>query len=239
MRINGDKGHVGIGTTSPGARLEVSDTDGGLRITGTRGAGHTFSFDNSGSDAQNFQLYDRTSNRRLVLFSDTLGYEFSTGGTIKVAIDVNGNVGIGTTTPSQRLHVMGKVTADDYLFNSDLRLKTDVLPLETASEGIACLQGVTYRWSDRAADRPEADDDLQIGLIAQDVERCFPEVVTTAPDGYKSVSYARLVVPLIESAKEQRREIARLKAEQSASRAALAATNIRLARLEALLQARR
>lgn len=160
----------------------------------------------------------------------------------------NGDVGIGTTIPSQKLHVVGNVTADDYLFNSDARLKTDILPLENASEGIACLQGVTYRWSD-----PHASQELQLGLIAQEVERCFPEVVTTDPRGYKSVSYARLVAPLIENAKEQQqvselqqrtlaaqqqqltdqaRELVRLKSEQ-------AATNARLARLEALLNARR
>lgn len=184
-----------------------------------------------------------------------------------------GNVGIGTTSPTARLHVagivkvdgslkadggvsvVGDVISDDYLYNSDARLKTDILPLENASEGIACLEGVTYRWSD-----PMAPQELQVGLIAQDVERCFPEVVTTGPNGYKSVSYARLVAPLIENAKEQQQmsdlqqrllvsqqqklaaqqqtlaaqahELARLRSEQ-------AVTNARLARLEALLNTRR
>ena len=163
------------------------------------------------------------------------------------------NVGIGTTSPSYKLDVAGPIRVENTVYSSDLRLKTDVLPLENAVEGIACLQGVTYRWKAGSGHPPEAPQELQLGLIAQEVEACFPEVVFTDPDGYKSVSYARLVVPLIENAKQQQNlsaslrafvdsqqhEIVSLRADLAATRSELAATNARLARLEALLDARR
>jgi hypothetical protein len=44
-------------------------------------------------------------------------------------------------------------------------------------------------------------DDKQIGLIAQDVETVLPELVKTGTDGYKSVSYAKLTVVLVEAIK--------------------------------------
>jgi len=236
-------GNVGIGTTAPDYPLDVN----GNIQTSAGVIGHTLWISN-GPDG---------GIRKHAASGNILNFRNS-GGTIEATINEVGNVGIGTTTPNYKLEVngtfhattvsvMADVTADDYLFNSDARLKTEILPLENASEGIACLQGVTYRWRD-----PNASQALQLGLIAQEVERCFPEVVTTGPDGYKSVSYARLVAPLIENAKEQQQvselqqrtlaaqqrqladqaqELTRLKSEQ-------AATNARLARLEALLNAR-
>lgn len=217
-------GNVGIGTTTPAQKLEVN---GILRVSSpsTNADIELNSMERptiypGPSAPANLPIQVR-SNGTAVL---QLNNDNSGGVTMVVG---GGNVGIGTTNPTQRLHVVGNVTANDYLFNSDARLKADIAPLENAGKGIACLEGVTYRWSD-----PNEPQDLQVGLIAQDVERCFPELVTTAPDGYKSVSYSRLVAPLIENAKEQQRELTRLKAEQ-------ATTIARLARIEALLTSRR
>jgi trimeric autotransporter adhesin len=39
-------------------------------------------------------------------------------------------------------------------------------------------------------------------VIAQEVEKVFPEAVSTAPDGYKAVGYSTLVAPLIQAIKE-------------------------------------
>lgn len=236
-------GNVGIGTATPGSKFVV---DAGAIGTATALLG--------GSSSQYSDIYigqGTGANQGLVISWDNtnvLGQIFKSGNARNSSISINttGNVGIGTTSPAYKLEVngtihasggvsvVGAIISDDYLYNSDARLKTDVLPLEHASEGIACLQGVTYRLTS-----PEASQEPQLGLIAQEVERCFPEVVSTGPDGFKSVSYARLVAPLIENAKEQQqalaaqqREIAWLKAEQ-------AATSSRLARLEALLTPRR
>ncbi|HEU5114493.1 MAG TPA: hypothetical protein VFT82_01865, partial [Candidatus Paceibacterota bacterium] len=58
------------------------------------------------------------------------------------------------------------------------------------------------------------------GLIAQDVEKVYPELVNTNKQtGLKSVEYANLVGPLIEAVKEQQKEIDTLKAEVAALQA--------------------
>ena len=48
-------------------------------------------------------------------------------------------------------------------------------------------------------------------MIAQDVEKAFPELVIENAQGYKSVSYDKLVAPLIEVAKTHDDEIEALK----------------------------
>jgi hypothetical protein len=75
------------------------------------------------------------------------------------------------------------------------------------------MQGVRYNW--RQTEFPELNfsEGEQIGLIAQDLEKILPELVTTGPDGYKSVSYEKLTPVLIEAVKEQQKEIEYLKAE--------------------------
>ena len=55
----------------------------------------------------------------------------------------------------------------------------------------------------------------QIGIIAQEVETVFPELVGTGADGYKTFAYDRLGPILIEAIKEQQKEIDSLKSDVS------------------------
>jgi hypothetical protein len=48
-------------------------------------------------------------------------------------------------------------------------------------------------------------------VLAQELEKVFPEVVTTRPDGFKAVSYSQLVAVLIGAVQEMKSEIDRLK----------------------------
>lgn len=84
---------------------------------------------------------------------------------------------------------------------SDARLKTDIKPIASALEKIASLDGVTFHWKD-----PEKPQREFVGVIAQNVEKVFPQVVDTVSDTTlgiaKTVDYAALVAPLIEAIKE-------------------------------------
>ena len=94
------------------------------------------------------------------------------------------------------------------LSGSDLRLKTEVSSLRQAAENVLKLRGVRFKWRDPAQGDAEA-----IGLIAQEVEQVFPEVVQTGPDGMKGINYPALVAPLIEALKEQQAQIGELRAQ--------------------------
>jgi hypothetical protein len=66
------------------------------------------------------------------------------------------------------------------------------------------LQGFSFNWKD--------NQEPSIGLLAQEVEKVFPELVS-GKDGSKTVDYGKLVPVLIEAIKEQQREIEKLKLE--------------------------
>jgi|GEM_PF-1832758 len=95
-----------------------------------------------------------------------------------------------------------------YYYNSDINLKKDIAPITGSLEKINDLNGVYFKW--------KADNAPSIGLIAQDVEKIFPEAVSTDKNsGLKSVDYGKIVAPLIEAVKEQQREISELKSQIS------------------------
>jgi hypothetical protein len=98
---------------------------------------------------------------------------------------------------------------------SDERLKTNVVGIPNALDTVTKLHGVHFNWNSIAQRDLGLDDGPQIGLIAQEVEQVYPELVTTGPDGYKQVDYAKLTPILIEAIKQQE---ARIKALEDRGR---------------------
>ena len=68
------------------------------------------------------------------------------------------------------------------------------------TDRISQLRGVSWRWREDAP--AEAKQQPGIGVIAQDVEAVFPELVSTGADGIKRGDYVGLIGPLIEAVKE-------------------------------------
>jgi hypothetical protein len=136
-------------------------------------------------------------------------------GTERIRIDNNGNMGLGTTSPSYKLDVTGDInissgnvfringssicSSSGCTSSSDRKLKEKIKPLINSFENILKLQGVAYDW----IDKKKFGFRHQIGFIAQDVEKIFPEVVLTdEKSGLKSIAYDHLISPLIEAFKE-------------------------------------
>lgn len=93
------------------------------------------------------------------------------------------------------LRVTGDVYARGQQLSSDLNLKTNINTLSNSLAKVLDLRGVSFNWKDRG------DDSDQIGFIAQEVEKIFPESVR-GEEGSKSVSYTSLVPVLVEAVKE-------------------------------------
>lgn len=70
------------------------------------------------------------------------------------------------------------------------------------------LRGVSFHWRDK-----EMGEDRKIGVIAQEVEKVFPELVNTPKGGSKLVQYENFVPVLIEAFKEQQKTISQLQEE--------------------------
>jgi hypothetical protein len=91
---------------------------------------------------------------------------------------------------------------------SDSRLKDNITPISTPVEKIKALSGVEFDWN--SGEQVGTHD---VGLIAQDVEAVLPEAVTTQEDGYKNLSYTKVIPLLVEAMKEQQTMIEALRAE--------------------------
>lgn len=125
------------------------------------------------------------------------------GGTI-ITTTSAGLVGIGISSPTQALDVVGNINASGTITaQSDKRVKTNIQTIENALCKVLKLRGVEYNKID--------NNERQIGVIAQEVEEIVPEVVYPKgehPDyEKKSVAYANLVGLLIEAVKEQNQRI--------------------------------
>lgn len=134
---------------------------------------------------------------------------------------IENNLGIGTTTPGQKLVVVGNaqitaVTSGAYASDlnltangtlttsaSDIRLKENLAAISTSTlDKLTKLKAYNFNW---IADETHRTD---IGLIAQDVELVFPELVfTNKNDGYKGINYSRLAVLVVEGLQEQQQLI--------------------------------
>ena len=90
--------------------------------------------------------------------------------------------------------------------NSDARLKKNIVPLCNSLHSLLELNGYTYNWIDT-----QSDSTKQIGLIAQEVQKLYPQLVKENDKGVLSVNYTGLIPVLLEGMKEQQQQIEDLK----------------------------
>ena len=98
------------------------------------------------------------------------------------------------------------------------------------------LNGYHYFFKTKKFADRKFSDKKQIGLIAQEVELIYPELVATDTKGYKSVNYVKLVPVLIEAIKEQHQFIAQQQTQINTEKAQLEQVSKRLKEMETLLQ---
>lgn len=147
--------------------------------------------------------------------------------TERMRISNDGQVIIGTcATPpavgTALLYVNGGIRSSTLITTtalscSDQRFKKDIQPLTNSLNKILQVQGVSYYWKQKEYPDWKFNDRKQIGFIAQDIEKIFPEIVNTdeSEGNYKSVDYSKLTPILVEAIKEQQKQIEELKLKQN------------------------
>lgn len=175
--------NVGIGIWAPTDKLDVN---GYVRIRSTNGEGGTIRLDGNNGTIS----YIENINGTFRLINSWWTAEL-------FKVDQGGNTSVaGTLT----INGAGWVTSPAYYYSSDKNLKTNITPLNNALEKITSLSGYTFEWKNTGR--------KDIGVIAQEVEKVFPEIVSKNPStGYKTVEYGNLVAPLIEAVKEQQKQL--------------------------------
>ena len=132
----------------------------------------------------------------------------------------------GDATVSKDLTVNGVVNT-----SSDARLKTDIMSLGGTLTKLLLIDGKSYT--------TKKDGRQTIGVLAQDIQEVFPELVTTDDNDMLAVNYQGLVPVLINALKEQQVEIDKLKEQEAKVKeqeVKLQAQEERLARLEAMIE---
>lgn len=190
------------GVTDALLKLNNADTDtavsDGLLITSANGF-ITDAIDLSGANITN---------------AINIGGNIITGDLL--SIDGDGNVGIGTTTPAQLLHVARSTdgvvarftdangdcdidpTNTALICASDISLKKNILTLDNSLEKVLALNPVTFNWNGEKDGAGE-----HIGFVAQEVELLFPELVfTDAESGVKSMAYGNFAPILARAIQE-------------------------------------
>ena len=93
---------------------------------------------------------------------------------------------------------------------SDARYKTKVEPLSGTLDKLSQIDGVSYDMRTDEFPNMSLSKDRQIGFIAQDLEKVYPELIRTDEQGYKSVTYATMTPILLEAIKELNRKVEQL-----------------------------
>lgn len=176
------------GPVSKRASFLVTPYDEGYKVEVTDLATNWATLDGVLSYANEFNFVDGEFGDRV-----WLNYRSRSGNTITANKIYIGN--------GQANGGFGEVHAGGFFKESDIRLKSNIVPLNHTLEQICNIPTVSF----------DIRNKHQIGTIAQDIENDFADIVDTDSDGMKSVDYCMLGVVAIEGIKLLKQEVEDLK----------------------------
>ena len=128
----------------------------------------------------------------------------------KVSLSVEGTEKLSLETDEAKFNVQVTSTSDIIAYqSSDERLKDNITPIDNALDKVKQIGGYEFDWNNNQTTYEGHD----VGVIAQEIEKVLPEIVTTRDNGYKAVRYEKIVALLIEAVKEQQLQIDELKSK--------------------------
>jgi hypothetical protein len=203
-------GNVGVGTASPtinGGGLEVSRVgQAGVRVS------------NTAANGKGVELGADTIGGFVQTVSTGADLRFFTGNaaTQVMYLTSTGNVGIGTSSPDQKLSIQGDADKSaggtSWGVFSDERLKDIKGGYTRGLSAVMGLRPVRFSYKKDNALALPANSEI-IGFSAQALQKVVPEAVTRNANGYLVMHSDPILWAMVNAIQEQQREIASLKAQ--------------------------
>jgi hypothetical protein len=118
------------------------------------------------------------------------------------ALIVDGGLGV-----NENIHAGGDVVA---YASSDKRLKDNLQVIQDPLDKVGQISGYEFDWNEESPEWAQ-ERGHDIGVVAQEIQKVLPEIVTERTNGYLGVDYKRIIPLLIESIKELKQEVNDLK----------------------------
>jgi hypothetical protein len=225
-------GFVGIGIASPGKALDVarsgSDTTTNhavikVRTTGTAaGFGPGLIIENTSQPSgRSWSLFSSGASD-FVGAAGTFNIFDGTAGAARLSIVSSGNVGIGTTAPTELLSVNGSASkpgGGSWSVFSDERLKNIKGRFNSGLKAVMQLQPLRYEYTRNNALGIKSEGE-HVGFGAQAVQKIIPEAVTMNANGYLQINNDPILWTMLNAIQEQQKEIEQLKGQIKQLRAA-------------------
>jgi hypothetical protein len=195
-------GNIGIGTTTPAANLEISNSglNTALRLSNTNGTDANWELvaGDSVGGANSFRIWGGAAG----------------GENSRLTIDQDGNIGIGTTTPSAQLTTTGSVrfaslgsaganlitdVDGNVSVSSDERLKDIQDTFTTGLDAVLSIEPINYKWNEQSGMETEH---TYTGFSAQNILASIPEAVAEDSRGFLTLSDRPILAAVVNAIKE-------------------------------------
>lgn len=105
------------------------------------------------------------------------------------------------------MRIYGNLQATSISKSSDIRLKKDIETLERSRDKLLQIRPVSFYWDTENYPDYSFSSQKQYGFIAQEMETIFPNLVTTDNDGFKGITYIKLIPFMVKVIQEQQAQL--------------------------------
>lgn len=215
MRID-SSGNVGIGTSSPGAKLDINPgSSGGFMQVYNPANTNTARLRAANSQSAIDIAQDGTGG-----YIEQIGaypIRLYTNSSERVRISAAGGFSVGTTADpgAGAIYATGNITA---YYSSDRTLKENIQDVPNALSIVSAIGSKTFDWTDAYIASKGGEDGYFVqksdfGVVAQDVQAVFPQAVRTRQDGTLAVDYEKLATLAFGAIKELAKRVEALEAK--------------------------
>jgi hypothetical protein len=215
MRISSG-GNVGIGNNNPLSLLHIGSGTTGVATPTALELDRSFRSSVGGNMSLKFYLFRDIANNESygIGLNSEAGVEYHAGSNSGATTGTTNHSFYINNTERMKISANGDVTNSTGVYGtiSDIRVKENIVQSKNYIEDLMKLRVVKYSLKEEKSTKP-----TKLGFIAQEVEKVFPNMVTTSKEGdiedFKSIKTSVLIPMLVKAIQELKTELDELKAK--------------------------